>query len=132
MNSESRFSNMPPPSKSITDRLKVNRHISNNNTQSKRRETDRKNINILGNSYISKLFEKAHHQNASGKYGESALSLSKIIERSQAKVKAAAKAKAEAEAILQKEALLQAEMLKQILDGQQQTAGYKKAKPKRK
>ena len=131
MNSEFRYSYMPPPSKSITDKLKVNRLISNSNTQSKRRENDRKNINKLGQSYSTDYFKKAHHQNTHGKYGPSAYSLSQIIERSRAKAKAAAKAKAEAEATLQKEAELQASILKQILGGKQIT-GYKKAKPKKK
>ena len=130
MNSELRY--MPPPSKSLTDKLKVNRLISNSNTQSKRRENDRKNINKLGQSYSTNFFKKAHHQNKHGKYGPSAYSLSQIIERSQAKAKAAAKAKAEAEATLQKEAELQAAILKQILGRQKQIAGYKKAKPKKK
>jgi hypothetical protein len=132
MNSQLRYSDMPHPSKTFTDKLIVNRHIRNSNTQSKRREVDRKIINKLGQSYSSKFFKKAHHQNKHGKYGLSALSLSETIERSQAKAKAAAKAKAEAEATLQKEAKLQAEILKQILGGQQQIAGYKKAKPKKK
>ena len=128
---------MPPPSKSITDTLKVNRLISNSNTQSKRRENDRKIINKLGQSYSTNFFKKAHHQNNHGKYGLSAYSLSQTIERSQAKAKAAAaaavaKAKAEAEATLQKEAELQASILKQILGGKQQITGYKKAKPKKK
>ena len=132
MNSEFRYSYMPPPSKSFTDKLKVNRLISNSNTQSKRRENDRKIINKLGQSYSTNFFKKAHHQNTHGKYGPSAYSLSQTIERSQAKAKAAAKAKAEAEATLQKEAELQAAILKQILGGQKQIAGYKKAKPKKK
>ena len=132
MNSEIRYSYMPPPSKSFTDKLKVNRLISNSNTKIKRTETDRGIINKLGQSYSSKIFEKAHHQNKQGKYGPSALSLSLTIQRSQAKAKAAAKAKAEAEATLQKEAELQASILKQILGGKQQIAGYKKAKPKKK
>jgi hypothetical protein len=123
---------MPPPSKSYTDKLKVNRLISDSNTQSKRRENDRKIINKLGQSLSSKFLEKAHHQNTHGKYGVSALSLSQTIRRSQEKAKAAAKAKAEAEATLQKEAELQAAILKQILGEQQQIAGYKKAKPKKK
>ena len=130
MNSEPLY--MPPPTKSFTDKLKVNRLIRNSNTPSKRREHDRKNINKYGQSYSTDFFKKEHHQNKLGKYGPSAYSLSQIIERSRAKAKAAAKAKAEAEATLQKEAELQASILKQILGAQKQIAGYKKAKPKKK
>ena len=122
---------MPPPSKAITDIIKVNRHIRDSNTKRKRTEDDRKKINKYG-QYSLNFFKKEHRLNRLGKYGPSASSLSQIIERSQAKVKAAAKAKAEAEATLQKEAELQAVIREQILSGQKQVAGYKKAKPKKK
>jgi len=132
MSSNLRYTEIPLPSKAVVDKFLVNRHIYNSNSAKKRLEADRQNINKYGQSYNSAHFKKLYPHHEHGKYGQSAASLNSIITRSQAKTTAAEAAKAKAEATLQKEAKLQAEILKQILGGQQQIAGYKKAKPKKK
>ena len=134
----SAFSDMPPPNRSITNKLLASRHASSllrsGNTADKRRERDRQIMNALGQTYSSKIFEKALQQDKAGKYGLTAFSISRAIERLQPKAKeaAAARVAAKAKATLQKEAIMQAAKLQQGLGGQQQSAGYKKAKPKKK
>ncbi len=139
----SRNSNTPRNSKILTDLQDVNRHISNNNTPSQRRNSDRLKLMKLGEAHSLNALEKDLRQGRVGKYTLNAHSHSRAIARALLNADATAKAKSEAKAEvkakvkLQKEAIINAAnaayaaKLQQRL-AEQQHGGYKKAKPKNK